>query len=652
MAPIPPNKGGVPNCRLRKSGGQREDLNESIILDRLNTFFPNWKEATITIPPFAVPKYDGPVGIGVGMQGVDPKVEASHLGQIRGQENEVRALKKVENFSQKKNLNLKIFQGVNVTCHKIDPLCEMFQMDLDWDEAIEIDIAAVSESCLWLIEVKSSTVFSKKAFSQLNKIEFFFGELSKSLGCKGNTPIRKMFAAPVPFDEKFIREAKAQNIHCLDLDSDDEVLAGLMKPDSCGKMDNYKRLVGSLAFLTCCHSFSFDQRLEEQLENACLEGSQSQEIVDKLDRHGHLEKWRHPAVEMRSWKRPGDPGAPTSLRNHDFIWLDPNQSKILNDLHPFQIILGPASTGKTVLVQLKILDVISKNNAATVLLVVPYPILKQKYEKFFDDANLGQLRKSITIITADEDFFDYIDNMPHIFVDEFCASVTLSQNFSKNFERLMTCCQQAGQHSVLYHPKTKEALLGKIVWITADFKQSLGNTWCESYDANFVFKHHPFVKTFLGMIHRCTNEVQKSYSHYSGPLAATKCHQHDGVPTLHVKISDGKISRKIHELIAHEESKGHKLKDIAVIYVPSHPNIVYAYFKMKAEFKNTFLESETLSHEWPVVIVCLAVNKSVGAFHETTSYVAFSRAVFKLTVVTYETTDADENFESGNGWFN
>jgi hypothetical protein len=40
------------------------------------------------------------------------------------------------------------------------------------------------------------------------------------------------------------------------------------------------------------------------------------------------------------------------------IFLDPVQSEIMKDKHRKQMIIGPASTGKTLLIQLKVLEII------------------------------------------------------------------------------------------------------------------------------------------------------------------------------------------------------------------------------------------------------------------------------------------------------
>ena len=57
-----------------------------------------------------------------------------------------------------------------------------------------------------------------------------------------------------------------------------------------------------------------------------------------------------------------------------------------------------------------------------------------------------------------------------------------------------------------------------------------------------------------------------------------------------------------------------------------------------------FFDSETLSHEWPVVIACFS-TKSSSNVGEPMTYVAFSRAEFKLIVIKAETDPEDSNMD-------
>ena len=74
----------------------------------------------------------------------------------------------------------------------------------------------------------------------------------------------------------------------------------------------------------------------------------------------------------------------------DLIWLDSIQSKIINSGNPRQLIIGPASSGKTLLIQLKVLDLFRRNKASKCLIILPFKQLVQKYQNFFQFASIQQ----------------------------------------------------------------------------------------------------------------------------------------------------------------------------------------------------------------------------------------------------------------------
>ena len=62
----------------------------------------------------------------------------------------------------------------------------------------------------------------------------------------------------------------------------------------------------------------------------------------------------------------------TKVIGKSCFWLDPNQQEILNNKNPTQIIIGPASTGKTILIQLKVLEILENvNNTENILTLLP-----------------------------------------------------------------------------------------------------------------------------------------------------------------------------------------------------------------------------------------------------------------------------------------
>ncbi len=132
-----------------------------------------------------------------------------------------------------------------------------------------------------------------------------------------------------------------------------------------------------------------------------------------------------------------------------FIWLDPIQRAILNDLSgktgPEKrfLIMGPASTGKTVLIQLAVLRILEKipdknpdkNLKQKILIILPDDNLVKKYNNFFE----GHESRDRILIgkISDEGVQKSIrEDSPDIFIDEFSAvkigNKTLVNNLVKD----------------------------------------------------------------------------------------------------------------------------------------------------------------------------------------------------------------------------
>ncbi len=287
-------------------------------------------------------KYDGPLDI--------PGVDESYRHHVRGQENEAEMVRKVEEFSRKECLHLKIFHGVEVTRNKLEALCKAFNLTLALVNELEMDVVAISYDSIYLIEVKSSTndKMVEKAFSQLEKVAAFIFDLLQSVGLE-TISVTKIFAAPGPFSEKVEKEANQNSVHCFN--TKNTTCEGLFKTSASQQVDSVQPLIAALAFLTSCRSFKIIKPLEDELERACLEGPKGQETAEKLKVQNPLRKWKFSS-------------------RFEFIWLDPDQSKVLNDANPFQMIIGPASTGKTILIQLKIMQILKKDEDAKIMVLV------------------------------------------------------------------------------------------------------------------------------------------------------------------------------------------------------------------------------------------------------------------------------------------
>ena len=108
----------------------------------------------------------------------------------------------------------------------------------------------------------------------------------------------------------------------------------------------------------------------------------------------------------------------------DLIWLDSIQSRIQNSGNPRQLIVGPASTGKTVLIQLKVLDLFRTNKDSKCLIILPLEQLCLKYRRFFLTASIPNevcshplsdpklIGKNHICQTLDS-IYPYIDRVPY-----------------------------------------------------------------------------------------------------------------------------------------------------------------------------------------------------------------------------------------------
>jgi hypothetical protein len=119
--------------------------------------------------------------------------------------------------------------------------------------------------------------------------------------------------------------------------------------------------------------------------------------------------------------------------NSLFIWLDPFQMKIFKDPNPHQVVKGPASTGKTILVQLKVLQILRSDPlACKMLILLPFERLVDKFKLFFQNAGVETDGHNLLISTPNDpqlDEFIRIKN-PHLFIDEYSAVIARKAQFS------------------------------------------------------------------------------------------------------------------------------------------------------------------------------------------------------------------------------
>jgi hypothetical protein len=212
------------------------------------------------------------------------------------------------------------------------------------------------------------------------------------------------------------------------------------------------------------------------------------------------------------------------LRENTFVWLDPLQTEILNDKNSKQIIIGPASTGKTILIFLKVLNIFKNEPDSNVLIILPYKQLVKMYLLYFNTAGLpnevhvhesydskaivlNNSQGNLFIVTHEEDwlklFKTLTKNPPHVLIDEFAAINSDSDNM------------KFGKAVIDQIKNFKD---DQILWISIDYKQSIGSFVLGGAILSLGITIEGASVRHLTMIHRCTKNVFNEYKHHCGPM--------------------------------------------------------------------------------------------------------------------------------------
>ena len=384
--PVNPQRKAV----LKSSGGDIVDLTQDVIFERMDQLSPHWRdENSLTMfPIMPKPKYEGPVG----MDGVKESLEKGHKDHVKGSVNEAQVLKGLEELGRSHNRGLKIFHGVPVSLLKLEALCTVFGKEMPdegfWNEhsAIlaefpmdegkkpvidkEFDIVVVTKCSVVLMEVKSSPDEVNTATKQLRKAEFVFSILLRIL--QVSIPIKKVVAVPLMegknYDNK-VEVAARENASLLDINkqlSDQQKLSKIFSEDDDPEIqdDDLKRILASLAFMHCSYYYpnqSEDlEMVEKELKEALSEPEAVGTLAKKLQDQSLLEKSKSSKVEKVE-----------TLAPNEYIWLDPIQSLVMKCSSKKVFISGPAGTGKTVLLQLKIVQILKTNPESKILVFFP-----------------------------------------------------------------------------------------------------------------------------------------------------------------------------------------------------------------------------------------------------------------------------------------
>ena len=280
-----------------------------------------------------------------------------------------------------------------------------------------------------------------------------------------------------------------------------------------------------------------------------------------------------------------------------FVWLDPAQVDIMKHTNPCQILRGPASTGKTILIQLKVLQILRNDKNAKILILLPFDRLVEKYKAFFKNAGMESNYENLLIATAEDDELDQFiqTNSPHIFIDEFSAVIARKFLFSEQLKAYL-----------------KNVPKSNYMWITIDIKQSL-----DAFEGNYFTGEIKEIsmkdanETFLLIVHRCVKSVFNQYSHICGANVQIG-HQHSGsnARAFPVTPEEDNFLKRIKQEVEDRACEGWRKEDICIVIscLPGSSSTFFLLAYLKLQSMNLgidiLFQSETLSQEWPVVIVC------------------------------------------------
>jgi hypothetical protein len=269
-------------------------------------------------------------------------------------------------------------------------------------------------------KIKLKDKFSKPAKAQLDLDHKVLTCLLKMIGLIDLPPIKRMAASPEKLtDNELKKNLSDDGIDFFHADSaaleeNSQLIEKAANEAFQFKEEDYKRLISALAFLLSVQKIKQDQKktekglTESEMILATQEGGKGREISKKLQTHSAVKE-----------------ALPDSKHEHGTIvvWLDPIQLEILNDKKAKrQIIIGPASTGKTILIQLKVLELVKRSDEK-VLIILPCKELEENYKYFFHQNNIATIGK-VQFVRPDTNNWRHIlkkQKNIHWFIDEFAA---------------------------------------------------------------------------------------------------------------------------------------------------------------------------------------------------------------------------------------
>ena len=154
----------------------------------------------------------------------------------------------------------------------------------------------------------------------------------------------------------------------------------------------------------------------DEIKNNALEGRAAKEITRNLQKHSYIQK-----AHTKANKKEGIEAVNYLSKEYYCgsisFFLDPIQQQIMSDQNPRQLIFGFPATGKTILVQLKALQLLEKDPACKVLIILPLKGVVDYYISHFEGSAHND---RLFLVTFRENWKKLIkDHSPHVLIDEF-----------------------------------------------------------------------------------------------------------------------------------------------------------------------------------------------------------------------------------------
>ncbi len=273
---------------------------------------------------------------------------------------------------------------------------------------------------------KLQVKFSKPAKVQLDLDLQALSCLLKMIGLKKLPPIKRMAAGPEELtDNELKKNLSSDGIQFFRadpaaLEENSKLIEKVFLAADVTfqfQEEDYKRLIAALVFLS---SFEKKGVTESAMKLATQEGEAGRQFSQNFEKQ----------LAVKTFVEKALPESKTEVGTV-VVWLDPIQLEILNDVTTKkQIIIGPASTGKTLLIQLKVLQIIEKSTV-NVLIILPCKQLEAKYKDFFLKTDLDTSTR-IEFVTPDTQYWESLleeNKTSHWFIDEFAALNTGHHDF-------------------------------------------------------------------------------------------------------------------------------------------------------------------------------------------------------------------------------